>query len=274
MRVPSLERGLAGLGALALAGSLAWFALCGDAPDHEAPVTLSAAAYAPAPPLSPPATTPAWAPPTAQRRGREWVYDVFTPPAIFRDARTGRLTVEALKPAEEPPAQPFGLTLRRVERPLYPLQLVGYAGAPGSYRGVFENVITGETFLGAEGRVIDGLGLTIARFDVQPAPLVLPESTTARPLVATATMHNRRTGDEVVLSSALRRFADAPVAWVAVTSSSDELREVREGGAFSAGDARFTIDHIQLDPPVVEVTKQTAGRPQPEHRTLTPSRQP
>jgi hypothetical protein len=122
--------------------------------------------------------------------------------------------------------------------------------------------------------VVDGLGLTIAHFDVQPAPLVLPESTTARPFVATATMRDRRTGDEVVLSSAQRRFADAPVAWVAVTSSSDELREVREGGAFSAGDERFTIDHIQLDPPLVEVTKQTAGRPQPEHRTLTLSRQP
>lgn len=271
MNSPRPEHLLTGLAAIALASSIGWFGLRSPEISRAPAIALSDSAYAPTAPAAPDAGTTKWPAPPAQRRGRDWVYEVFTPPEIFYDARTEQFTVAPPDAERERPAPPFGLTLRRVERKLYPLQLVGYAGAPGDYRGVFENETTAETFLGGTGRAVDRLGLTIVRLEVRPAPLILPESTTAHPLVAVAVVRDDRTGEEVTLSSAERLFTAAPVAYVAPVDAPDELREVREGDTFSLGAARFTVGPIQLDPSTVEVTEQTADQPQPVRRVLTPA---
>src|ERR1044072_2168176 len=57
-------------------------------------VTLSATPYVPTAPDAPPVKTETWNAPVAQKRGREWIYDTFTPPEIFYNPRSKRFTVK------------------------------------------------------------------------------------------------------------------------------------------------------------------------------------
>ena len=53
-----------------------------------------------------------WVSPSAQSKGRDWVYDAFTPPEIFYNARSKRFTVKPpLSGSEDTPEAPFGLEL-------------------------------------------------------------------------------------------------------------------------------------------------------------------
>ena len=57
------------------------------------PLELADATYTPTAPDAPPIKTERWEPPVAQKRGREWIYDTFTPPEIFYNARSKQFTV-------------------------------------------------------------------------------------------------------------------------------------------------------------------------------------
>jgi len=130
-------------GSAAVFGTLAWR----DRP-AAGPVTvqLADAPYTPAIAEAKPVTAEAWTPPPPQTRGRDWVYDTFTPPEIFYHARARQFTV---KPPmgiveEEAPVEAFGLELVDVRPEAFRLQLVGYYGETGNWRGTFQNLLTGE----------------------------------------------------------------------------------------------------------------------------------
>src|SRR5262245_56034292 len=57
-------------------------------------VELANAPYTATAPDAPPVKMETWAPPVAQTRGREWIYDTFTPPEIFYNPRSKRFTVK------------------------------------------------------------------------------------------------------------------------------------------------------------------------------------
>src|SRR5438046_1675101 len=57
-------------------------------------VTLASSPYVAMAPDAPPVKTENWGAPVAQKRGREWIYDTFTPPEIFYNPRSKRFTVK------------------------------------------------------------------------------------------------------------------------------------------------------------------------------------
>src|SRR5947209_1707798 len=59
-----------------------------------AQVEVGDATYAPVASDAPPVKVETWPAPPSQSRGREWIYDTFTPPEIFYHARTRQFTVK------------------------------------------------------------------------------------------------------------------------------------------------------------------------------------
>jgi hypothetical protein len=261
--------------AAAALGSASFFLVLGarDLPAKETPpgqLAFSGSAYEPAFAAPPASRHETWDAPAAQPRGREWVYEVFTPPEIFYHAAARRFTVTPPAGAEDGAlAEPFGLELVAVKPEPFRLQLIGYVGGEGNWRGTFENALTGEVFLAGAGRRVPELALTILSLEVGAQPVALPDSMTTRQRVATAVVRDERTGREVRLTHRERRLAETMSALVAPAGESP-TREVRAGETVPLGAALFRIDRIQLSPPSIDVTKQSPQLAQPEHRTLVP----
>jgi hypothetical protein len=250
-------------------GALAWRDTRGPR-GAAARVTLSDAPYTPTAPGVPAVNTELWSQPGAQSRGRDWVYDTFTPPEIFYSARTKHFTVKPpLSVGDDTPEEPFGLELVAVRPEPFRLQLIGYVGSEGDWRGTFQNVATGEVFIAAAGRRVPSLALSIKALDVRPADIALPQSMTTRQRVATAVIQDERARREVTLTHRERQFTGGFSAFVALPDDV-ATREVREGETFKIGDASYRIEKIQLAPPSIDVTKESSTLAQPDRRTLSP----
>lgn len=217
-----------------------------------------------------------WLAPAAQRRGDAWVFDVFAPPEVFYDAMTDRFGVTAPAPLPMAMASPlvaetFALELVEVRHAAFRLQLIGFVGAEGAYRGLFENVETGETVFAGAGHDVAGLGVRIEHFEVERVAVPLADSMMTRRRVATARVRDERTGEVVLLSSLERRFAGEPVAVVTLRGTA-QRREVREGEAVEVGGEVYRVRRIQSVPPALEVSCESAGSAESERRTLTARR--
>lgn len=211
-----------------------------------------------------------WAPPGAQSKGRDWVYETFTPPEIFYNARSKHFTVKPpLAGGDDAPEEPFGLELVTVRPEPFRLQLIGFIGEGDGARGTFENVMTGEVFLAGAGRRLPNLALVINSLDVRQTPVAIPDSMTTRQRVATAVVRDERAGRDVTLTHRERRFTGGLSAFVAQPGQT-AVQEVRAGETLKLGDATYRIEKILLAPPSVEVTKESPALSQPDQRTLTP----
>lgn len=239
-------------------------------PDLPPPrVELSVATYEAVATEAPPVKTETWAPPRAQSRGREWIYDTFTPPEIFYSPRSKQFTVRPPSGLLDEEIEIFGLDLLEVRPEPFRLQLIGYVGDAGDWNGVFQNVVTGETIVARAGHRVPKLGLTIRSFEVRPTPISIPESMTTQQLVATAVVHDENAKRDVRLSNRERLFTGTVFAFVAPTGE-EAPREVRVGETLKLGEASYKIENIQTTPPRIEVTKQSPTLTQPERRTLEP----
>lgn len=233
-------------------------------------VQLATVPYVPAAPEAPPIRIETWAAPTSQNRGREWVYDAFTPPEIFYNSKTKQFTVKPPSSLlDEEIVDAFGVELVAVRPEPFRLQLIGYVGGEGTWRGTFQNVLTGEVFLAAAGRRVPNLGLAIKSLDVSPQPVAIADSMTTRQRVATAVIHDEKAGRDVTLTHRERHFTGTVFAFIAESGQS-AAREVRTGDVFKIGDATYRVERIATTPPSIEISKESPNLPQPERRVLTP----
>ena len=147
-----------------------------------------------------------WMAPEPMSRGKEWVYDVFTPPEVYYDAQAGKFRLTP--PSREAPIVPVdesrkkivsGLTLHSVDREPFALQLIGFAGEPGNYLGTFENKVTHETLLLREGAAVDSLKMVVFEFRVEQVTREIPESMIVNERQAVAVILEEGTGEETQL---------------------------------------------------------------------------
>jgi hypothetical protein len=264
-----------GLALLVVAGSAAGFGSLVLRREHAdaAPlpaVQLSEEPYVPKAVAAVPVKVEAWPAPAPQSRGREWVYDAFSPPEIYYNARSRQFSVKPPASLVEGDAsEPFGLELVGVRPEPFRLQLIGYVGAAGNWRGTFQNTRTGEVFLAAAGRRVPSLGLTIRSLEVGTQPVTVAESMTTRQRVATAVVRDEQAGRDVTLTHRERVYTGTLFAFVAAPGQS-ATREVRVGDSFKQGEANYRIEKIESTPPSVEVVKESATLPQPDRRILLP----
>lgn len=259
---------LLALGSAAVFGTLAWR----SARAVQAPVPtveLADTPYTPAIADAAPIKTNPWNAPTSQSRGREWLYDTFTPPEIFYNARSKQFTVRPPSSLQDGEEEAFGVELVSVRPEPFRLQLIGYVGDVGNERGMFENVLTGEVFLAAAGRRVPNLALSIRRLEVRAQPVALADSMTTKQRVATAVVRDEKSGRDVTVTHRERHFTGTVSAFVAAAGES-ATREVRAGDVFKVGEVTYRIDKVTLAPPSIEVSKESSHLPQPDRRTLLP----
>jgi len=141
-----------------------------------------------------------WIPPTAQSRGPDWIFEVFTPPEIFHDSTSARFTVQRpATPAEGLLEPETGVQLLAVRPEPFRLGLLGHLGKAGEVRAVFGNRLTGEVFLAGDGARLESQGVEITRIEVSIGPLEEGEDTGARGRRATAVIWDLASGREVRL---------------------------------------------------------------------------
>jgi hypothetical protein len=274
MAVTYSDKLLLGVAVVALAASAGVFGTlarrtASAAPPEVAEVELASTAYAPVIAAAEPVKTETWAPPRSQSRGREWMFDAFTPPEIFYNPRTKQFTVRPPTSLTDELDEVFGVELISVRPEPFRLQLIGYVGDEGNWHGTFENLLTGETFLAGVGRRLPNLALTVKSLEVRAEPVSLPQSMTTRQRVATAVILDEKNGREVSLTHRERKFTGTVLAMVQIAGQKAG-REVGEGDTFKVGEATFRVERVQLAPPAIEVTKEGPALAQPDRRTLTP----
>jgi hypothetical protein len=233
-------------------------------------VELATTPYVSAAPEAPPVKTDTWAAPVAQSRGRDWIYDAFTPPEIFYNARSKQFTVKPPSSLLDEDAQEtFGLELIAVRPEPFRLQLIGYVGGEGNWRGMFQNLVTGQVFLASSGHRVPALALTVRSLDVSAQPIRMGESMTTRQRIATAVVRDDQAGRDITLTHRERVFTGTVFAFVAAPGETAS-REVRTGDMFKIGEATYRIEKIETKPPTVEVVKESPTLSQPDRRILTP----
>lgn len=254
----------------ASAGVFGWLIQRGEAPSAPVVAELSAQPYIAAVKDAAVAKVDAWSNPSAQSRGRDWIYDAFTPPEIFYNSRSKQFTVKPPSSlAEGEPEEAFGVELVSVRPEVFRLQLIGYAGSEGAWRGTFENFVSGEVFLAAAGQRVPKLGLVIQSLDVRLQKIQVGEGGSSMQRVAVAVVRDERTGAETTLNHRERRFTGTVSAFVAATGDRAP-REVRVGDVFKAGEASYRVERVEANPPSIEITKESASLAQPDRRTLLP----
>src|SRR5881394_1530208 len=158
MRAPSSNKFLIGAAFALLVISAGAFALLAGKHPRVQPgsipqVQLTDMAYTPIAPDAPPVKAETWAAPVAQTRGRDWIYDTFTPPEIFYNSRSKQFTVKPPSGlGDEEPTEAFGVELVSVRPEPFRLQLIGFAGEDAGGKGFFQNLLSGEVFLATAGR--------------------------------------------------------------------------------------------------------------------------
>ncbi len=218
--------------------------------------------------------TSQWKAPQRRVDGDAWLFDVFTPPEIRYDQQTKRFTVTpkvvaSTSPITSPPVAPIGLTLVAVRRPLFRIQLVGYAVNGSNRYGFFENAATSELFVARDGDRLTGLGVVIDKFEVIREAVPLIDGMTTMRDVGTAAVRDEETGTTFALRSDARFFDDQLVATVRTKSATAESREVREGDVVVSNGARFRIVRIQLEPAVIDVARDDPSGSADDRLTLT-----
>ena len=274
MAAKSQDKIIFGAALLLLLSSAGWLALQQSKLTGLRKTAASAvapAAYVPTGVDAPTVSTSTWPSAPAQTRGPLWIYDVFTPPEIYYNDATKEFSVTPPVPPKPPEVvvePPFGVELVQVKQDVFRLQLVGYVGNTGDYRGTFENAITGDAFLGRAGKKIPALGLTIRTFDVKRNRVPAPDSMPIYETVATAVVVDDKTGEEVTLTNKKRLIKGTPIG-VFKASDSGQTFEQKEGTSFTVGATRYTINSITAEPPSADVTKEAPDAKAPVTKSLT-----
>jgi hypothetical protein len=227
-------------------------------------------AYNPAGIDAPRVSTKVWPQPLAQTRGAEWIYDVFTPPEIYYDATTRQFSVTppVTNSAILKEPVPFGVELVSIKQDIFRLQLVGYIGGEGDYRGNFENALSGETIIGRAGKEFKDLGLKLKNFQVKRNVIKSPDSMDTIDIEAIAVLVDTKTGVETTLTNKRRLVKGTPIVILKETVSGNTL-ELKAESIFVIGDATYTVLSATAEPASVVITKTSPALGEPDTKTLT-----
>lgn len=275
MAAKSQDKIIFGVALLLLLASAGWMALQGaklSALRASAEVKITPSAYTPSGIDAPAVSTQEWPKAGGQTSGPEWVYDVFTPPEIYYSDVSKKFSVTPPIPDETGslPPKPFGVELVQVRQDAFRLQLVGYIGAEGDYRGNFENALSGETIIGRAGKEFPDLGLKVKSFQVKRNVIKSAESMPIIDIEAIAVVVDTKTGEETTLTNKRRLIKGTPFAILKV-SGSEQTLEHKAGATFTAGDATYTVVTVTTEPPSAEIRKEAPDLKAPRTEILTPA---
>jgi hypothetical protein len=219
----------------------------------------SGSRYEPRPAAVPTIEAMAWPDAPPQSRGKDWVYDVFSPPVIYYNRETGEFTVtppEDRAPAAAPVDRPFDLELAEVRQEPYRIQLVGYAGADGAYMATFDLLESGQTVVARPGATVEKGEFSLVSFDVRKTTTPSMDSMPVVESVAVAVVLDRRTGREETLTNRERKMMPRLQGVFRLRGSPGEVRSLREGASIDLGGWRYLVTQLSLLPPKAVVSRR------------------
>ncbi|MEM1223178.1 MAG: hypothetical protein AAGH40_10465 [Verrucomicrobiota bacterium] len=205
--------------------------------------------------------------PAAKEQEPDVVYDVFTPPKIYLD-KEGRFVFEGQNIT---PPQEWTIYLAAIEQKPYRIQLEGYIeedlSDPSKTLLLLFDEEKKESLRGRVGNDKEDYDLMIQSFNIERVGDAV--SGTLRK-IATATIIDKRTGAEVILTHGERLFEDE----VTITFKSDEdpsyhLELSNAGEQFQSGDDSFILKEIYLEESSVSVEKLASDTSDTETKILT-----
>ncbi len=208
-----------------------------------------------------------WAEPKGQTDGTAGPCEVFAAPVISRNSRAASFA-GAPQQAEIEDRAPFGLELVEVRPEPFRVQLAGYLRGPGGYLAALVGPDSPGTMLAGEGHHFENLGLTLKRFTVEKVAVKHDDSWPVYDIAALAVLLDEQTGNEVMLDSRARKLTGMLLATFELVPEKVRTAELREGDTVSAGGLAYQIEHIQLDPAEVSLTRQTEAQGAPALRVL------
>ena len=219
--------------------------------------------------------TVTWDEAPTQSRGREWRYDVFTPPVIYYNPQTASFTVtppvNTAPVADDTNNAPFDLELVGVRQEPYRIQLVGYVGSSDNPIATFEVVDTGETVVGRPGRRFEKQEFELKSFDVRRVTTPAGEGMPVVEIVAVAVIVDERTGREEILTNREKKMMPRLQATFRINVYPGETRTVREGTSLEANGQVYLVTQLSLHPPQAVVSRRSREALGPsESRTLVP----
>lgn len=224
--------------------------------------------------MGPSAVSQTWVVPQSQSRGEDWVFDVFTPPVIYYDpsSREFAVTPPSLQPIDNSAAEwaKYEIELLGVRPRLYRLQLVGYAGEPGSYVATFEQTATGAILLVKEGETNPEAQVKLLSFQEEKIRTQREEDET--PVlqdVGVARLHDLTTGQEVSLTNLETKLFSDLEARIRVKADRS-IRLVRTGSRLAFPDGDYLIEDLSVDPEAAMIAKLSKDGTRRISKTLSP----
>ncbi len=215
-----------------------------------------------------------WPDAGAQSRGKDWIYDVFTPPVIYYNRETGEFTVTPPTVSERVVNRieaPFEVELLAVRQEPFRIQLVGYVGADGSPLATFEVLDVGETVVGRAGRVFERGEFTLRSFEVRRMTSNPRDSMPVVENIGVAVIIDDRTGREETLTTRERKMLPRLQAVLRVQGNPPEDRVVREGGSIQVNGFSYLVTRLTLNPAQAVISRRAPDSlGASETRTLSP----
>lgn len=216
--------------------------------------------------------TQTWEKAPPQSSGKEWVYDVFTPPVIYYNPVTLQFTVsppEFARPVEFT-EDTFDLELLEVRPQPFRLQLVGYIGREGDHLASFESVSTGATMTGRPGKRFPSVGVTLRSFELRKEAIPAGGSTPVFDTVAVAVVYDEETGEDWLLTDKTKAMLPGPEAVFRISGNPIIEYLLKESAEVVNGRQVYTIDALILSPSQATVTLTDPDLPEPVTRTIYP----
>ncbi len=265
---------------LAIAGAILLFALAVGAMDFReshliakegVSLTLNDSTYQPSEVKSPRILTQTWEKATHQKRGEDWIYDVFTPPVIYYNPVTLQFTVTP--PDFRRPVvltdDPFQVELLDVRPRPYRIQLVGYLGKEGDYVATFEYVPTGVTLVGRPGKRFPQVHVELRSLEVEKQTSTVGNMPIVD-LIAKAVIYDEDSGEEVLLTNKERRMLSGPEAVFRIKGNAIIEYTYTEGGIILNGPQTYTINRLQVSPPQATLILTSPDLEDPLVKSISP----
>ncbi|MDQ8204476.1 hypothetical protein [Pelagicoccus sp. SDUM812003] len=216
-----------------------------------------------------------WDAPKSQSRGEEWVFDVFTPPVIYYDpsSREFAVTPPNLRSNDDGLSlwTQFDLELLEVRLRPYRLQLVGYAGEPGSYVAYFERVSTSEIVLLREGEENLEIGVRLDSFQEERIETMgEEEETPVTQSIGVARLYDFNDGKQVSLTNKeTKMFSDFEAKIRDLGNGYVHL--VKIGDRIELENWDYLIEDLSVQPEGATVVKVSKDGSRRISRTLIPA---
>jgi hypothetical protein len=227
--------------------------------------------YQPLDVKSPRILTQTWEKTPHQKRGADWIYDVFTPPVIYYNPVTLQFTVTP--PDFRRPVvlteDPFQVELLDVRPRPYRIQLVGYLGKDGDYVATFEYVPTKATLVGKPGKRFPQAHVELRSLEVEKTTTTVG-SMPIVDLVAKAVIYDEDSGEEVLLTNKERRMLSGPEAVFRIKDNAIIEYTYNEGGIIVNGQQTYSINRLQVYPPQATLILTSPDLEDPIVRSISP----